>query len=206
MCEHFSVESLFPELHQLIRPEHLFAGYYDVTVTFDLLDAKCHWFIFFSLLNFHLQLFVALFIWFVGQRCFTWGHSHLRHLYQMCVLSVRHIWVKTANKSLANDVNEPWSQTIDYTCVMFVFRVWADSVKVCFSGIITHLVWDQSSYCHSANQTAGTSTDLYGRALWNLSEDHDAAVLIGSHLFPLLIHLDQWQRWRSEWQKEEFSF
>lgn len=130
MCEHFSVESLFPELRRLIRPEHLFAGYYDVTVTFDLLDAKCHWFIFFSLLNFHLQLFVALFIWFVGQRCFTWGHSHLRHLYQMCVLSVRHIWVKTANKSLANDVNEPWSQTIDYTCVMFVFRVWADSVSV----------------------------------------------------------------------------
>ena len=46
-------------------------------------------------------------------------------------------------------------------------------------------------------------TDLYGCALWNFSEDHDAAVLIGSHLFPLLIHLDQWQSWRNH---RELSF
>lgn len=55
---------------------------------------------------------------------------------------------------------------------------------------------------HSVNPTPWTSTDLYGRALWNLSEDHDAAVLIGSHLLPLLIHLDQRQSWRSQRQNE----
>lgn len=58
-----------------------------------------------------------------------------------------------------------------------------------------------------SNQTPRTSTDLYGRALRNLSQDHDAAVLIGSHLLPLLVHLDQWQSCTmTEFQLNELSF